>query len=294
MIIILSTDVVKSMKNEEYKKHVKKIKDIEKIKNRIMEGNFSLALKEIEYFLKDNPDDAEVLYLYGKTLRKSGRVEEAIIALNQFLSKCIREKKTHYVDATRVELFKVYFINDYYEEAYRLLSSVSTILASNPDYSVEILTKILEIKLGIYQNRKDGEPNAIYYLLHYNKEKALEHIKNNQLQVEARKYPTFKDIDLAKLFSLVEEFLPNSQKVQSLASKDVYLFTFPNIGGSGYHNLKVVTNKGTYEIITMYPTSTDYKYYVNQGLCEEYLKRNTSKQKIKSQIEKFYSRYPQK
>ena len=88
-----------------------KLYEITNIKEIIELGQFQLAMKKIHEFIDNYGNDIEVLYLYGKLLRKTGYVEESINSFKKAL-EVMQEKNTDfYYNATIAELFKVYFIN---------------------------------------------------------------------------------------------------------------------------------------------------------------------------------------
>ena len=55
-----------------------KLYEITNIKEIIELGQFQLAMKKIHEFIDNYGNDIEILYLYGKLLRKTGYVEESI------------------------------------------------------------------------------------------------------------------------------------------------------------------------------------------------------------------------
>ena len=279
------------MGKEKFKNRGEKIKKIKSIKQLIDDGHFELALKEIRNFLDEFGYDCEVMTNYGKMLRKNNQVSEAIQVLNDLINYQEENNIKHSYVAARRELFKVYFINDYYEEAYKLFNSLDWSV-DDPLYSqLEYIEKILKIKVGTYEGNPLEEPPFITKLLYYDEDFSKEHIREHLWKKDKEKHTLFNDIDIDTLIFNVKKVLPESKKIQKFALNDIYLFSFSKIGRDNHNLLKVITTKGTYDIVSMYPADEITKEYINDNLYLEYLEEKNLKIKRLSQIEKFNKRY---
>ncbi len=271
-----------------------KLYEIASIKEIIELGQFQLAMKKIHEFIDNYGNDIEVLYLYGKLLRKTGYVEESINNFKKAL-EVMQEKNTDfYYNATIAELFKVYFINCYYKEAYDILISAPSALKfehyndNMPNLSE--FKKLLEIRLGFYKEQGD-ESVLIQKVLYYDRERSIDHVKKHLKESGRLDHSIFNDVDIDKLFALVEDSIKESKKMQRFAFNDLYMFEFYRIGQDNSNKLMVVTNKGTNEIISMYPTQSNIKCQINDNLYRQVLEEESSKVKKISQIDKFNKRY---
>lgn len=268
-----------------------KLKTIISIKKLIDEGQFELALKEIRNFLDEFGFDCEVMTNYGKMLRQNNQVDEAIQVLSDLVDYQEENNIKHSYVAAKRELFKVYFINDYYEEAYKQFCSIEW-HPTDPLYSqLGYIETILKIKVGIYDRNPLEEPPFITKLLYYDEDLSREHIREHLWEKDKEKHTLFNDIDIDTLFSNVKKVLPSSKKIQKFALNDIYLFSFSRVGGGNNNMLKVITTKGTNDIVSMYPTDEITKDYINDNLYLEYLEEKNTKIKRLSQIEKFNKRY---
>ncbi len=282
---------------DKYKLRGEKIKQIQSIREIIDLGQFQLAIKQIRQFLLTYGDDGEVLYIYGKLLRKTGQVREAIMVLKNLINFLHAENSTSYLDASYTELFKVYFINDFYQKAYDLLQTGKVKIENEKDPNrvsdISLFKHILEVRLGIYQEQLE-EKTLIRKLLYYDREMSIKHVKQHLVQNSDKMHTVFNDIDVDDLFVRVERALPTATKIQKFSFYDVYVFSFSRIGKNDNDKLRVVINKGSYEIVSMYPINKNFKGVINDNLYDDYLTDQTPKVKKISQIEKFNNRYGRK
>ena len=279
------------LNSEKYKQRGEKLKLIRSIREIIDEGQLSLAIRKMKSFMQRYGDDCQIMYLYGKILRKTGEIDEAILILKRLLDYQKGHGYEEYSIAAKKELFKIYFINDRYEEAYEMFEHVRGQFYLDGKIDEVIMEKILKIRLGIYKEETEKEPIIITKLLHYDEDKTYNHIKRHLEGTAFEGRSVFRDVDINDLFERVKKALPTAKKTQRFSMNDIYVFRFSRIGMDGCNLLQVVTNKGTNEIITIYPTEMDYKGYINNNLYEQYLDDREPKTKKLSQIDKFRRRY---
>lgn len=275
-----------------------KLKRIQSIRDAVNDGQFRDVLRELPKLLSGNDNDSELLYIYGKILRKTGQYDTAIEVLERLVQKDATGFENFH-KAAYCELFKLYYINDYYEKAYKLLLENKVIFEDKPymkkDLSLSLYKDIIEIRLGIYKENGNEKP-VLYKLLHYDKQLALNHVKKHLANYYTPELTMFEDIDIDRLFTAVETVLPTSNKMQKLSSNDSYMFKFFRIGknsitGEQLDNLQVITNKGTNEIVAMYPTKSEFRGIINNNLYDTYLENSKPKEKVLTQVEKFNKRY---
>lgn len=269
----------------------KKLKMIQSIKTLVDDAMIELALKEIKFFLQEYGYDREVMLYYGKMLRRNNQVDEAIKVITDLIDNTKENAVEAYSNAAKRELFKIYFINNYYNEAYELFKDIEW----NPDDPLVIqlpnVEKILKIKLGIYEDEIDNEQKIVSKHLYYDENESLEHIKEHMKEIVGEKHSVFNDIDINKIFTNVKEILPESKQIQMFSLNDIYFFYFGGIGRNRCNLLKVITVKGTTNIVSMYPTNEETREYVNDNLYLDYVSEEDLKVKKLSQIEKFNKRY---
>lgn len=280
---------------EKLKYQTERMDHIKNIRKLTETGNFSLAVKRINEFFKLYDNDVEVLFIYGKILRKTGHPVEAERIFKQILDILKTINADKFYNSTLTELFKIYFINDNYDKAYELLNSGKVDLEISRSYNShvpddETLRNILEIRLGIYKE-KENESSLVNRMLHYNRGMALAHVKQHLYANELVDKTVFVNCDIDYLFEKVENVLPSSKRLQKFSTSDIYMFRFDRIGAKNCNKLQVITNKGTYEIVSMYPIKNAYRCIINDNLYEQYLEEDKAKTKKISQIDKFNKRY---
>lgn len=109
--------------DEKFKYLSSRLEYIKSIRSLYENTKFSLALKSINEFLTKYGEDVEILYIYGKILRKIGDANKSIDTFKKALSILEISNREDFSSSISTELFKTYYINDYYKEAYDLLNS---------------------------------------------------------------------------------------------------------------------------------------------------------------------------
>ena len=280
---------------QKYEKRGAKIKSIMNIRELMHNNLFSKALKECESFFLQFGEDGEILYHYAKCLSKMEQVPKAIETYLYLLEYQKSHQALDFVNACKCELFKLYYIYDYYKEAYALFDQVKEDLKQLYYYNISLLEKILQVKNGIEVTCDETSKGFINRLVNYNEDRALIHIYEHMHEVKQKpRHTLFQDIDLRELFYNVKSVLPQSKRIPRFHFNDLYLFYFPHIGEEDMETILVVTNKGTSEIVSIYPEKTEYTEFINYNLHELYLNKDSEKVKKISQIDKFYQRYGQK
>lgn len=287
------SSMIRKMKDKKFRQRGVRLNEIANIRNLMNSGQLSLALTKIEHYLKEYGEDSEVLYFYSKLLRKMGRVDEALETLEKIL---LYENQNDNVSGLVVkkEMFRLYFINDRYQEAYDLFENLKGTFPEMRASDEDTIEKILQIKLGMYNENSEETNHVINRLLHYDEAKAIIHIKEHLYEKEGEYHSVFANIDVEELMVQVKNALPTAHKLQTFSNTDVYLFYFDGIGKKHSNVLQVVTNKGTYEIISMYPTNKHYAGFINKQLYDDYVESEACKTKKISQIDKFKKRYNMK
>ena len=266
-----------------------RIKLVKNIKELNQKQKHVLVMRESIKFFEEYGYDIEVLLYYGIALRKNGFYNEAINCFTKMISLQNEEENYLYYNSARIELFKAYYMIDNYEKAYELWDFTQTRLNHQTERHIYNLDFILKMKLGL-EHDEVNEKNM--HIINYKKSFGLEHIEKHIKDFS-------NNINISDVFDLAMKEISVSRKFPLFSTNDVYLYNFPNIGVHGEYILKVVTNKGTNEIITMYPTEIEneykdkinYKSFLNNNLYEEYINKKESKVKKLSQIDKFKNRF---
>ena len=273
----------------EHKNRLLKIKAIKNIKDLNQTQRHILVIQESLNFFEEFGYDIEVLLYYGIALRMNGFYEKAIDIFNKMINLQKEEENNTYYNSARIELFKAYYMINDFEKAYELWDFTKTRLRHQTEKHIYYLDLILKIRLGL-EHDEVNEKNM--HIINHNSNFALEHINEHMNDFST-------DIKINEIYELVIKHLENSKIFPLFSVNDVYLFKFPNIGQNGENVLKVITNKGTNEIITMYPSEIEKSYqekinctdFLNDNLYEEYICKNIGKTKRLSQIDRFKSRF---
>lgn len=281
---------------EEYRLRGKKLKTIKNICKLNEERKNLLVIQEAINFFDTFGFDFSVSYFYGYSLRKIGNLDEAIKVFENLIKTYESDDdKKHFYINTKLELFKTYYINNNFEKAYELWEFVKKLLVEREYFGADDYRVIIETKLGINSKTKTIEQLKLkQQLTDFDPFLSINHIKLHTLELEQEEITFFnEEIDIDKLFNIATNCIENSKMLPIFSRRDNYIYYFPNVGNSGENNLRIVTNKGTNEIITMYPEK-DRKYnndLINFNLYEEYICKNNGKQKRLSQIDKFKNRF---
>lgn len=279
------------LSDEQVKYKGKRLKNVESIRNLVESKKYILAIRDIIKFNGEFGYDCQVIYYYGKCLRKTGRVKEAIKVLSDLINYQDEYNQKLYYFPAKMELFKVYFINNYYKEAYTLFDELRGNFQESSNFKEYYIERLLQIRLGQYAEDINGEPASIYRMLHYDENQAIDHMKKHLPDYNDCGCSEFNNVNIVDLLERVKKVLPTSKKLQRFSLNDVYLFRFSRIGVDNSNILLVVTNKGTYEVVSMYPTNTKFIGTINDNLYNEYLEdKEVNKDKM-SQIDKFNKRY---
>lgn len=287
---------------EEYRLRGKKLKTIKNICKLNEERKNVLVIQEAINFFDTFGFDFSVSYFYGYNLRKTGKINEAIRVFENLLKAYENDdEKKHFYINTQIELFKTYYINNDFKKAYELFNLVKFNLIERNYFGVDDYRVIIETKLGINSKTNSEEQEIIkQQLTCFIPNLSIIHIKLHTLDLEQDVVTYFNpEINIDKLFEIATNIIDSSIKLPVFSRRDNYIFSFPNIGRNGEKLLRVVTNKGTNEIITMYPTEIekdsqikiDYTDFINYNLYEEYLLKSETKTKRLSQIDKFKNRF---
>lgn len=270
-----------------YKLHVKH--DICELYKK---GKYNDVIKLASKYLEFLPSDQMVRFMSAKSYRKLHKFDMAIEDLKYGLK---REYNEHYL----TELYFLYYYLNKYEEAIDLLPHLYGSRVINP-YSVVISELVMKKQLGIDIRTKKGDKCDYIksQIIDYNPDKALKHIQEHFITTSEDKTKSYfnNNIDLDYLFKIIKTNIDNKKKVNTDEILEVHYFSISNIGNfknNVCNFLKVVVIPNTNDIITMYPTcEVDYDYITEINIdYSKLLKREHSKVKRMSQIDKFNARY---
>lgn len=248
----------------------------------------------LEEYLKKYPTDEVALFKYAFLLRKMDYLEEALKIIDK-LKKDIDEVKCE-------KMFILYKLENY-EEAYKLIQELEKENSKLINRYTFKATKIFILKkLNIIEESvvRENEPYKIRQIIEYSLEEALNHISEHLYSnIEAKNefHNLFeKEIDVNKLYFMIQDKLKDALLYQRENITDIYIFKYPNLNddidykNENYKYLRVITIRETSDIITIYPIFSNVKIKeandINTKLEVEHIKT-----KKKSAIEKFNQKY---
>nr|MBP3259326.1 hypothetical protein [Bacilli bacterium] len=176
------------------------------------------------------------------------------------------------------------FANAYYK-VFDNNENIGNKTAFNADtYSIEFMRIYVDKFCGVrmYGSRTYLGQYAYKQILSYDKEKAINHIKNRHTGHSYDNNSYFKEgTDIENLFTFVQEHLPECKR-KFEDSKDLYLLDLRKLGCPYSDELiEVICNFNSYDIVTMYPV----------GYREHYEQIEASKVRSKKNIDKFNKKY---
>ena len=131
-------------------------------------------------------------------------------------------------------------------------------------------------------------------MIKYSKEDGLMHVREHTIKhrVESNNSLFADNVDIENLFDIATKAVETAKPLPLFAARDSYYFKYPNIGINNEDVFKVVTNKGTNEIISMYPVQElgRFSSFVNNNLFDMYNLQQKPKTKRLSQIDRFKNR----
>ena len=259
-----------------------------KIKNLFVTKKYDSLIKNATMHLSLVPNDIEVRFMRAKAYRKKGMFKECLEDLKYNLS--LGENK-HSI----VELFYLLYHLNMYEDAIELLPTLYNSKYMKP-LSLIVPEAVMKKQLGLpFKTRIDSY--TINQINNYNAENALEHIKENHLELnELKNNSCFnKNIDLYYLYETVLKNLKNSKKANIYEVLEIHYFSVPNIGDSNnnfVNFIKVILIPNTNQILDMYPVvDIDDAEYTNLVCDMTKLFKANEKTKTISRIDKFNKRY---
>lgn len=265
---------------------------ISNISNLFKNGKYSDVIRLSTKYLKQVPNEQNVLFMRAKSYRNLGMFDEAIKDFKTNLN-------FEYDSYSMFELYYLYYFLNKYEEAIELLPILykEGIIKA---YSLSISELVMKTQLGIDMKVKkiDKHDYIKSQILDYNDDLAIEHIKehlNPNVEDSSKSYFN-NNLDLEYLYWLIRNSINNENKVNIDEILEAHYFAISKIGfhnGNACNYLKVVVVPNTNKIITMYPINDVGNGYI-APLDIDYdklFKKETCKVKRISQIDKFNKKY---
>lgn len=248
----------------------------------------------LEEYLKKYPTDEVALFKYASLLRKMGYLEEALNIINKV------KKDT---DEVKYEKMFILYKLENYEEAYKLIQELEK---ENSKLINKYIFKEIKIftlkKLNLIDENivRENETYKIRQIIEYNLEDALNHIEEHlysNVETKTEIHKLFeKEIDVNKLYFVIQDKLKDAFLYKRENTVDVYIFKYPNLNedidyeNENYKYLKVITLRKTYDIITIYPIFSDIRIKEANDINTKLEVERTKTKKI-STIEKFNQKY---
>lgn len=224
-----------------------------RIRNLYVTNDFQRALWECNDFMLKYPNMEKARALKAAILRKMGRYDEALIAL---------EREFLYDDYVCVERIRNYMCLGRYEEAYELLLEINPIKVFEKDERMQKecmqmdMVLLLQLDPELFKktytksNYRDYKMNQF---VRYDETAAIRYVKNNTKNDEIRKFSNAFDIDY-QMTKYREKIL--SEKAFPDVLYDIYYFPYENCGvenGIPCNYVVVSAIKGTNQIVNIEP-----------------------------------------
>lgn len=232
-----------------------KEKRIDQIENLLEKNKLNLADKKIECFKGKYSNDISFLLLCFELYVKNGNVIKA---------KDIYHKTEGKIKISK-DLFLEFFLLCYQTENYKTAYSLLPKLSINSRFDSKDLRRLeltLKNKLGIEHDKK-----KLTYceeqLMKYSFDKAIQNMNN----IDCDEFSFSENIYFCELFQTIKMNLPTAIMGQSSLVLDVYIFDYPDIGFNcniSNNYLKVITVRGTHDILFMIPTANLKNDCVNE------------------------------
>lgn len=231
-----------------------RIKEFKKIEAKYKQRKYQEAKRDLQDFILKYPYDDFGWYYYGKILMQEGRYTDA---LTIFYSR----GREHNM-MMQIDIIKCYLELSRFEEAYNLICSIRNIVANPLSNLFLRRAEIVTLKaLGDIESLSFSDLGYIEnQMIGYDRDEALKYTK--ELNMESKRLS--KNISIDKLFSEVEEVIPQAPNLENTATlTETYLFRIPEIGissGRKIDILKAVTAYKSENILSLYPATSIKNY----------------------------------
>lgn len=274
----------------------------EKIKNKLEKSPRSLhILSNYHYETNDYLNAKKVCMKLiklnsnyeGFVLLRLGMIElreKNYIKAKEYFKQNIEKHGNYYIESI-IHYACIEIVNGNYLEALNILELIGTEKIKNSIWmELERIKLTLDVKLNRQTVFKNYTGYAFNQIINYNNDNALEHIKRHTVKGSSKYKSIFNDnINIEQLFNSIQNEL-TEDNLYDVGIVMKYKIFYKNIGyidETPLDYLIVVTNLGTKDIITMYP-SDEFGFEENR-VQEEPVKQKEIKRI--SQIEKFNKKY---
>ena len=214
----------------------------------LQEGNKDKARYYFEYLLNTKNDEHAMLEL-GRLKLQEGNKDKA----RHYFEYLLNTKNDVYA---KEELLFLNINEGKYEDAYKLLDSISDIMEKNVYSNTK---NFLEYKLGISDRNSNNQINYFNsQLYNYDENLALDHISKHLDENDKKKVHSvfYSDVDLRELLLMVKDKIGNAVPNRSTII-DKYIVncddSIATIESKETKYIEVITFSNTKNIITMYP-----------------------------------------
>ena len=284
------------------------IQDLITISKLLTAGDLNKAERYLKEYQDKYPDSDHFAYLstYARYLGQDGKYNEAIDILKNILKQT---KKSNNVSESLFYLVMLLLKCERYAEAYYYCNMIDYKELENRPARFTTNTirayNFLKKELGLDDDVYDINSYSIMQLYYYSSYLAKQHIyeKHNidtYVDIEYPQYSFNMDYEtFENLYSTVSLALLCADKTFEFTYGDMYYFRIKDIGinvqeGFSTDILKVITNNGSLEILSMFPVEEqkNSNRVINEIKTEPIVEyHSTKKRKTISQIDKFNSKY---
>lgn len=271
---------------------------------KLSDNNPSLSIEKFEEYIKRFPNDYDCRTFYISLLVKLRELSKAEIELakleeqiqNDYKYKRHTDKKKKTYSILMLCKVKLLFYQNKYHECYDYIQMHLPTILEN-DINLAPTKLFCKKELGLLNEEHDNEKNSYLFkqIIDYSEERFLEHIKEHLVsdtQSSEKSSSIFKEsFPLEEALIEIKNNTPSNLRIYSGMLEDIYIYKYDFCGKYGNKNtdyFKVVAIHDTQNFITMYPCIEGKNW---DQLDLNYLRKDDSKQKIISQIDKFNQRY---
>ena len=230
-------------------------------------------------------------------------------AISVFKSVLNQKRKSKNVSESIYYLMILLLKQGRYDEAYYYCNMIDYKEFENRPLRFITNTKrtynFLKRELIFDEDVYDVNSYSMMQLYYYSNYLAKEHIyeKHNidtNVDIEYSHYSFNMNYEtFERLYSIINSTLPYAERTFEYTCGDIYYFRIKDVGvnlqeGFSTDILKVITNNGSFEIVSMFPEKNqkNSNRVINDIIIEPIVEyHSTKKRKVVSQIDKFNSRY---
>lgn len=284
------------------------LKALESISKLLTNGDLYKARKFLLEYQDKYPGTNSFICnsIEARLIGYEGDFDEAISVFKSVLNQ---KRKSNNFSESIYYLMILLLKQGRYDEAYHYCNMIDykelenkpARFTTNTIRTYNFLKKELNLDSDVY----DIESYSMLQLYYYSNYLAKEHIyeKHNidtNVDIEYSHYSFNMNYEtFERLYSIINSTLPYAERTFEYTCGDIYYFRVKDVGvnlqeGFSTDILKVITNNGSFEIVSMFPEKNqkNSNRVINDIITEPIVEYHSiKKRKVVSQIDKFNSRY---